>query len=655
VKWLIALVPLMVVAFAIPARGQQLALDKVDRYLQDCQARLRTATPGFAVVLVNHDQIVFAKGFGVEVANAERPFSADSVSPLGSLTKSFTALAIMQLVERGQLDLDAPVIKYLSWFRTADRKRSDRITVRMLLTHTSGLPSRDEWTTPECSVEEAMEQAIRAVRAHKTSHEPGEAFEYSNEGYTVAGLIIHRVTGLSYCDYLQTAILNPLQMERSSAEEQRLKQLGALTGHSPGIERALPGRLPYVAAAAPAGGTFASTARDCGRYLIALMNHGRAGATQILKESSIEQMMTSAVDFPCPITYDDGGDRGTWHYGLGWMIADIDGRSLVFHEGDTGLAGSIAVIDRARALAVCILRNSSDVDPHRFPTLATMANNVLHLAVGEPVSNFGVPRKPDPTVNDFRPSRELLEQCLGTYVSESGVGRINIALHPDGLSAESLSAYVRTEELVDFRDESLFVLRSVRGGRRGSFRKLPNGPVVGLQLGGQKFRKVSRPTPEGYQEIRGADSRCLLLPARWSIEWRGPNFASADPNDPRIRIRGGISRAGDRPLNGVADAFRQRGIAVENGPIMTSSIGGMIWHQQSGIVARGDDKWQQLIAYTRLDDRIFFVTLTTPYGTLTNEIERVLLPLVSALGNDHHFASAWRAVDLGPTPRHQED
>jgi CubicO group peptidase (beta-lactamase class C family) len=625
------------------------AIEKVDRYLIDCYQRLQAATPGFAVAVVDRDRIVFAKGFGLEVAGGGRRFTADSVCPVGSLTKSFTALGILQQVELGKVDLDAPVVRYLPWFRTADRKRSDRITVRMLLNHTSGLPSRDEWMTTEGSAREAMELAIRPFRGIKTAHEPGEAFEYSNEGYTILGLIMDRVTGTPYCDYLQSAILSPLKMERSTADEGRLRELGALTGHSAGIDRALPGRLPYVAAGAPAGSTFASTARDLGRYLIALMNRGRIGDTQIISPESIERMTTPAVDFPCPISPDDGGDGSTWHYGMGWAIGEIDGRRLVLHEGDTGHAGSIAVIDPARSVGVCIVRNSSDVDPHRFPILGAMANNALHLACGESPSEFGVPRKPDPTLNDYRPPRELMLKYAGTYVSQAGNARIHIAPYPagDGLSAETVSAYVRTEELVDFRDESLFVLRSVRGGRRGLFRKLPDGEVVGLQLGGQKFRRVSRATPDGYQVVRSADARSLVLPAGWSVDWQGGNFTTADPADGQIVVRGGVFKDNGRLSDALADALHEAGAVVDNGPLMSSAIGGTIWRQQPATVTRGGDRWQRVIAYTRLDDRVFFVTLRTPPGALTKVEQRILLPLLSALGSDPNFATAWRAVDVG--------
>jgi CubicO group peptidase (beta-lactamase class C family) len=637
------------------AAGQQsAALENVDKYLAECYQRLENATPGFAVVLVDHDRVAYLKAFGIDSIFGRRPFTVDSVCPVGSLTKSFTALAVVQLAQQGKLDLDAPVVKYLPWFRATDRERSDRITVRMVLNQTSGLPSLDQGASDEGSVEQAMEQATRVFRARKTSREPGQAFEQSNEGYTIAGLIMHRVTGMSYCDYLQSAVFEPLKMKRSAADEDGLNDLDSLTGHSPGIDRALPSRFHYMAAGVASGATLACSARDLGQYLIAMVNHGRLEDVQVIVPKALDEMMTPAIDFPCPISFDDGGDRSTWHSGLGWMIAEIDGRRLVLHEGDTGLAGSIAMIDPARSLGVCIVRNSADVDPHRFPTLITMANNVLHLASGESRSNFGVPRMPDRTLNEFRPSQDLLQKCVGSYVSQTGTARFDLALHPDGdgLFAETAGGALRIEALVDFRDESLFDLRNVRGTRRGFLRKLPDGTLVGFQLSTEKFRRVSKSVPEGYREVRANDMRSVVIPVDWDVDWHGPGFTAQAPGDRRTVIEGGILYDFERPMERIAEALHESGTVVDSGPIMSSAIGGMMWRQQASIVTRGDEKWQRLIAYIEFEDRLIFVILKTPFGTLTKDEQRILLPLLSAWGNDRHFGPVWYAVDVvPPAPR----
>ena len=128
----------------------------------------------------------------------------------------------------------------------------------MVLNQTSGLPSLDQGAFDEGSAEQVMEQTIRILRAKKSAREPGQAFEHSNEGYTIAGLIIHHVTGMSYCGYLQSAVFDPLKMERSAADEEGLNDLDSLTGHSPGIDGELPSQFHYMAAGVASGATLES-------------------------------------------------------------------------------------------------------------------------------------------------------------------------------------------------------------------------------------------------------------------------------------------------------------------------------------------------------------------------------------------------------------
>ncbi len=269
-----------------------------------------------------------------------------------------------------------------------------------------------------------------------------------------------------------------------------------------------------------------------------------------------------------------------------------------------------------------------------------MANNVLHLARGESPTNFGVPRKPDPTRNEFRPSKDFLQRCIGRYVSQTGTARFDLALHEDGdgLVAETAGGALRTEGLVDFRDESIFDLRNVRGARRGLLRKLSDGTVVGFQLGAEKFRRVSKSVPEGYHEVRTNDMRSLVVPVGWNVDWQGAGFAASAPGDRRTVIDGGIVYDFARPMERLAEVVHEAGTVVDNGPIMSSAIGGMVWRQQSSVVTRGENKWQRLIAYVVFEDRLMFVTLRTPFGALTKETQRILLPIMSAWGNDRFFA-----------------
>src|ERR1700730_2482910 len=123
----------------------------VDSYLQGIHKI--HIIPGFSVVVVKDNKVIFSKGYGIEKKGANKSFTPATVIAVGSLTKSFTALAVMKLVEKGKLSLDAPVIKYLPWFHTANKEQSDKITIRMLINNTSGLYAPN--TTPTYDLSEA--------------------------------------------------------------------------------------------------------------------------------------------------------------------------------------------------------------------------------------------------------------------------------------------------------------------------------------------------------------------------------------------------------------------------------------------------------------------------------------------------------------------
>ncbi len=189
-----------------------LDLQVVDSFLQEEVKANRI--PGVAVAIVQDDQIIFSKGYGE--AFAGKPVTPQTQFYLGSVSKGFTALAIMQLVEQGKLKLDAPVQKYLSWFQVADPNASSKITVRHLLNHTSGLseagdPNAGAYTSN-------LEEQARLLKSVHPTSAVGSQFVYYNQNYRLLGLLIEQVSGESYGDYIRNHIFEPLGMLDSVAD-----------------------------------------------------------------------------------------------------------------------------------------------------------------------------------------------------------------------------------------------------------------------------------------------------------------------------------------------------------------------------------------------------------------------------------------------------
>jgi CubicO group peptidase (beta-lactamase class C family) len=203
---------------AAPGRAahQTREQEQIDAYIH---ARMQAAhIPGLALGVVRGKEVVYLKGYGIAGPDG-RSVTPQTPFILGSTSKSFTALAIMQLVEAGKIELDAPVTKYLPWFRTADEAASARITVRSLLNQNSGLPvyeGRQGFSENDQS-DTALENGIRQLAGVRLNHPPGQAYEYANENYAILGLIIQAVSASSYEEYIQSQIFGPLHMRHSAA------------------------------------------------------------------------------------------------------------------------------------------------------------------------------------------------------------------------------------------------------------------------------------------------------------------------------------------------------------------------------------------------------------------------------------------------------
>ena len=228
----------------------------IERFVQDEMAAQRI--PGLALGIVKDDRIVYIRGFG-KADDSGRAVTPQTPFIIGSLAKSFTALAIMQLVEAGKVDLDAPVQRYLPWFRVADEDASAEITVRDLLNHTSGLSTKTgrSYQGNGDTSDAALESAVRKLSGAELTAPVGETYQYSTINYSVLGLIVQTVAGRSYESYVQTEIFDPLQMRGSFTSETAAEPHGLVTGyhycvrqaqgHRSALQsRSRSGRLPHL-------------------------------------------------------------------------------------------------------------------------------------------------------------------------------------------------------------------------------------------------------------------------------------------------------------------------------------------------------------------------------------------------------------------------
>jgi CubicO group peptidase (beta-lactamase class C family) len=324
-----AVLALILRAFAKPSLAKPVSdsknYDAIDAYLEGQIHRLNL--PGVSLAIVEGDQIVHLRGFGRARPGGEPP-SPQTPFLIGSITKSFTALAVMQLVEAGKVELDAPVQRYLPWFRVADPQASAQITVRHLLNQTSSLPLLPGWQfLADCDERpDATERQARTLATCRLTRPVGEAFEYSNLNYNLLGLVIEAASGESYADYIQKHIFDPLEMSHSYTSKAAARQDGLAVGHQSwfSVPIAVPG-LPVPGGSLPAG-LLISSAEDMGHYLIAYLNQGRYGEVQLLSPEGVAELHRPAAE---AISW---GVQMGW-YGMGWYIEQQSQMKIISHSG----------------------------------------------------------------------------------------------------------------------------------------------------------------------------------------------------------------------------------------------------------------------------------------------------------------------------------
>jgi CubicO group peptidase (beta-lactamase class C family) len=342
----------------------------IDHYVQN--EMKQTRMPGVALGIVKADEVVHLEGFG-EADSSGRKVTPQTPFIIGSLSKSFTALAVMQLVEAGKVELDAPVQRYLPWFRVADEEASARITVGELLNHTSGLSraSGGEALLKEDSSKGALETAVRSLSTVELDRPVGKSFEYSNLNYTTLALIVQTVSGESYEHYVKEHILTPLKMKDSYMFVPEAKRHGLATGHQYWFGWPFSGGGIEGNRAATPSGYISSSARDMSHYLIAQLNGGRYRGAQVLSAEGIAEMHQGTANMHV-------GRSST--YAMGWEESQLGGVPVVRHSGDTGSFHANMILVPERGWGVVVLMNGSN---HlRLAGMDGTANGVVSLLLG---------------------------------------------------------------------------------------------------------------------------------------------------------------------------------------------------------------------------------------------------------------------------------
>ena len=318
------------------------AFAEIDRYVEH---RMREVNmPGVALAVTDRDRLLRVSTFGYADLGLGKTINPGVMFEIGSIGKSFTNVALIQLHDEGVLDLHEPVSRYLPWFEV----QSDYgpITTHHLMTHTSGLPAGTDIGTH--GLYEAW-----TLRYRHTGAPPGEYFRYSNVGYKTLGFLLEELDGRSYQDSIQARVLDPLGMRDSHPvigfDTRKRSAVGYRSFYDDRPEHRDHGLVPALWTEYGVGdGCQASTIEDMGIYLRMLMNRGDGPSGRVIPEESYRLMTQRAI-----ATQQWGG---AW-YGYGLTLADVDGHAYLGHGGSTTGFMAAMIADLDDGVGVVILVN----------------------------------------------------------------------------------------------------------------------------------------------------------------------------------------------------------------------------------------------------------------------------------------------------------
>lgn len=368
---------------------------------------LRNPIPGASVVLVDEEGELYAEGFGTSDLETNEPVTPDTLFGMGSISKSVTALAVLQLSEAGTLSVDDEVDAYVE--DLADLP-GNPVTIEELLSHTSGIPSTDMGAvtqtlmgTPGGVADGTDRRRLFRAKADLRVTED-ERFFYNNAGYGVLGAVVEAVDGRSYESYVREEILAPLGMDRAGIGEEALDDDDAMTPYLPGEDAPEEAPSPYDELMHAPGGLVAST-REIGRYLRAMMTDGAIDGGRVCEPDTVERLQRPRV---APRERLDGAESS---YGYGWSQHPFDDDELVGHDGSVIVSSAYAGFLVNEGIGVVVACNTmANTRPAR------LAKTILAAATGRDrtvVPAYALEKKAEAVTGTYTNYRESLEATVG--------------------------------------------------------------------------------------------------------------------------------------------------------------------------------------------------------------------------------------------------
>ncbi|MEH6941761.1 serine hydrolase domain-containing protein [Bacillus sp. JJ722] len=342
-------------------------IQKIDKFVE--KQRSISKIPGISVVIVDKGKTVYQKGFGYADVKAKTPVTSNTLFEIGSTTKAFTGLAILQLEKEGLLKRSDDVQKYIPWLDLKYNGKSQTITLNQLLYHTSGIAFNSITQIPENNADNALELTVRTLLDQQLNRKPGSSFEYATINYDVLGLVIENVTKQSYDEYIKQHILEPIGMKDSFVGLHQVQSTEMATGYKIGFLREQPFTPPIYRGNVPAGYIISNT-NDIAKWMKLQLGSDPSHSfdKQLIQESHIPDQSVKPFD------------KETY-YASGWGVMKKNEKQYIFHAGENPTFTSYFIMQPDEQLGVAILSNMNS----SFTT--AIGQGVMDIWEGNDVTN----------------------------------------------------------------------------------------------------------------------------------------------------------------------------------------------------------------------------------------------------------------------------
>jgi CubicO group peptidase (beta-lactamase class C family) len=524
-----ALVPLALLGLIGVTQAQSLNTLEIDRFVSD--AMKRHSVPGVGLAVVMDGKVVYTKGYGVRDTKTNAAVNADTLFSIGSVSKSFTSLGAMQLVDAGKLSLSTKVNSILPNLKFSDASKGATLTLQNLLSHTSGMNRADDLWYFDKTIQ-TREDMLNTVAKIPFNEPVGTSWQYCNQNFVIAGAMLEKTTGKTWEEYTKQNIFTPLNMERSVFEtSDAVKDGNYASGFQLGINTTenMPA-FDRMVIAGPAG-SIISSASDMAQYAAFQLSNGIRNGKQLLSKTALETMHSRQIEISGFPTSTPG--LAFPSYGLAWFNEEYRGINIVEHGGNIdGFSAEVQLVP-SKGFGVVILTNLNGANDFTNEVRIGITERALGMT---PLSQFkpsGLSRQLE-AAKTFKPDLSVLKSLEGKYRLITG-DSVVISLKDGQLN---LTQGGQTFAMIPSSNTN-FILNVMGSLVPLEFKIDPSGLVwvsQDAEVVGVRVPESSSAIPASSEFKNTANQYSFTLPTNLTLAQQTPNFNVFESSNPAAAV-----------------------------------------------------------------------------------------------------------------------